>query len=287
MIYDCFMFYNELDLLELRLNTLSDVVDEFVLVEGTETLQGDTKELIFKNNIDRFEEFKDSINNIVVDFPEDLDSSWEREYYLRNSIQEGLANTSDGDTVMVSDVDEIPRPEYVQKYSDKVGTTVFGLRLYYYFFNNHVRNIIWPGTVMTGAKSLPTPQDLRDIAMNQVSLEMIMDTSFSSYPFGIQSFLMGLRASIATNQWVRVIPDAGWHFSYLGDVEHVIEKIETFAHTELNEPKYKDPDKIAEYMNNGEHLANEDSRTEFVELDDTFPSYILENGDQFDEYIKG
>lgn len=50
MIYDCFTFFNELNLLEIRLNILNDVVDKFVLVEATKTFSGKDKPLYYEQN---------------------------------------------------------------------------------------------------------------------------------------------------------------------------------------------------------------------------------------------
>ena len=90
MIFDCFTFNDELELLEIRLNVLKDVVDRFVLVEATKTFTNKSKPLIYEENKDRFKEFADKIIHIVVDdFPDD-DNPWARENWQRNKIMEGL-----------------------------------------------------------------------------------------------------------------------------------------------------------------------------------------------------
>ena len=89
-IYDCFIFYNELELLELRLNELDDIVDYFVIIEATETFQGQTKPLYFEQKKEEFSEFEDKIIHHIVDFPDELTDPWEREHYHRDSIQSAL-----------------------------------------------------------------------------------------------------------------------------------------------------------------------------------------------------
>lgn len=70
MVYDCFSFFNELDLLEIRLNTLDSIVDKFILVESTLTHTGNQKPLFYAENKSRFKKFNDKIIHIIVDeFP--------------------------------------------------------------------------------------------------------------------------------------------------------------------------------------------------------------------------
>src|SRR5690349_24880068 len=119
MTYDCFTFFNELDLLEIRLNVLNPVVDKFVLVESTRTFQNKPKPLYFQQNATRFSAFKDKIIHIVVDqFPDFGDwteaNSWTLEHHQRNSINRGLTRCTRDDVVIISDLDEIPRPETIR-----------------------------------------------------------------------------------------------------------------------------------------------------------------------------
>jgi beta-1,4-mannosyl-glycoprotein beta-1,4-N-acetylglucosaminyltransferase len=95
-IYDCFTFFNELDILEIRLAEMSDVVDRFVLVEATHTFQGNAKPLYFNDNRARFAQWLHKIEHIIVDFPDIFpptlhkESGWEREEYQRDAIMKGL-----------------------------------------------------------------------------------------------------------------------------------------------------------------------------------------------------
>src|ERR1700679_2349278 len=106
MIYDCFTFFNELDILEIRLNVLKNVVDKFVLVEATRTFQGKEKNLFFEENKIRFKEFEDRIIHIVIDtYPvNEGNSAWFLEDYQRNMIMDGLKNCTEYDRILVSDV---------------------------------------------------------------------------------------------------------------------------------------------------------------------------------------
>lgn len=284
-IYDCFTFFNELDLLEVRLNVLDDVVDEFVLVEGTKTYQGGEKELYYENNKNLFSEFNHKINHVVVEYDGEFNSTWDREDHLRNSITRGLENCNSNDRIMIADVDEIPRPEVLNNLSQSENITVLGLRLYYYFFNCQVIDQLFAGPVISSYNDFLTPKKMRDIAMNIVNLEMYAPLSFDQYPFGLQAAIMSAWASLRQLKRVRVVPDAGWHFSYLSDVEGIIRKIETFSHTEYNKPEFKNPERIREKIMEGEDLFGRDHELRFVEFDEKFPDYLLKNRKEFKQYI--
>ena len=117
MIYDCFTFFNELELLELRLHELAGVVDKFVLVEATKTHSNQPKPLCYQENRSRFGEFQDRIIHIVVDDLPDAKNAWVLENFQRNGIGRGLTNCRPDDWVLVSDIDEIPRATTVARVS--------------------------------------------------------------------------------------------------------------------------------------------------------------------------
>ncbi len=110
MIYDCFLFFNEIQLLRLRLAELSPVVERFVLVEATRSFTGHPKPLHFENNRHLFEEHLEKICHIVVDdLPAKYESAWDMEAHQRNAILRGLTEANPDDIIAISDVDEIPR----------------------------------------------------------------------------------------------------------------------------------------------------------------------------------
>jgi beta-1,4-mannosyl-glycoprotein beta-1,4-N-acetylglucosaminyltransferase len=137
MKYDCFYFFDEFDLLEIRLNVLDSVVDKFVLIESTETFNGKQKSLVFQQNRDKFKKWEDKIiYHCVDDFPNDSDILrksflspntgnkehwWIREFYQKESLIKPLSNICfDDDIVFISDVDEIWNPEIEIKMDDFV-----------------------------------------------------------------------------------------------------------------------------------------------------------------------
>ncbi|GBE02444.1 spore protein YkvP [bacterium BMS3Abin08] len=249
MIYDTFIFFDELDLLEIRLHELSDVVDFFVLVESTETFSGKKKELCYQKNKGRFKAFRDRIIHVIVDDMPVTENRWQREIYQRNAIMRGLEDCDQGDTILISDVDEIPSPEGVVR-NMSGGAKVFKQRLYYYYLNCQAE-VSWNGTVMIGYKHISTPQDIRD-----------------------------LREALPE------IDCGGWHFSYLGGVKKIIEKIESFSHAEVDNSYYKDITRLQEKIERGKDPFDRGYTYRFVGFDKVYPCYLLKNLAKFRHLIK-
>lgn len=131
-VFDSFIFFNELDLLQIRLSVLAPHVDRFVLVEATHSFQGQTKPLYFEKNRQRFAPFLDKIEHVVVDNFPDAASPWDREHFQRDAILRGLASCADDDLVIISDADEIPRPQAIPRDLDAGVIALLKQRLFYY-----------------------------------------------------------------------------------------------------------------------------------------------------------
>jgi beta-1,4-mannosyl-glycoprotein beta-1,4-N-acetylglucosaminyltransferase len=289
MLYDCFTFFNELDLLELRLNELDKVVDKFVLVEATKTHQFKDKQLYYDENKDRFKEFHNKIIHVIVkDYPPNpKNKSWVYERYQRNMINKGLKDFKTGDFLIISDADEIPRPELLVNLQSTPGIKILKQRMYYYFFNciariEEINNnaLFWHGSVMVDQKNYSgIPQQYREL-----SIKVHGSNSFSwkgKLYWDFKAFLNPiLRKSNST-----VIDDAGWHFSFLGGVESIINKIESFAHSEYNKAEFKDPEIIRQYITEGKDIFGRGFQYDFIPLDNSFPAYLLNNTEKFLRYI--
>jgi len=135
MIYDCFMLFNELEILELRLSELEETVDRFLVVEAPVTHAGLPKSLTFAENRDRFARWNDRVMRVVVeDMPKGPDP-WGRERYQRNAIVRGLQDAAPTDGVIIFDVDEIPKPSAIRRWSPDVGLCCFEQLMCYYWIN--------------------------------------------------------------------------------------------------------------------------------------------------------
>lgn len=245
MIYDTFLFFDELDLLEIRLHELSDVVDTFVLVESYKTFTNQPKPLYYLANKERFKNFDSRIIHIIVDDFDDLGVSdpWSMEIYQRRCILRGLQKCKPYDTIMLSDIDEIPRANVVKEYYHKPGVKTFEQTLYYYHLNCTGGG--WYGTRMF---------KYRDLMAISPDLQYYRETTQN------------------------LIKNAGWHFSYIGGVKAIQRKIASYAHSELNRFPFNNQDYIRTSMSQKRDIFRRNIyRFKIVQIDDTFPKHVQDN----------
>lgn len=170
-IFDCFYFFDELDLLEIRLNILDAYVDYFVLVEAKETFNGKPKFLTYKDNEKRYTKWAHKIKYFLVpDFPNDTqllnkalaspntgnkEHWWVREFYQKESLSYALEDCQDDDIIFVSDVDEIWNPNINFKIKNNV--VYRPMQTAYPFYLNNKSNQsadAWTGTRVGKYKTL-------------------------------------------------------------------------------------------------------------------------------------
>ncbi|MBK6342153.1 MAG: hypothetical protein IPF41_06075 [Flavobacteriales bacterium] len=284
MIHDCFTFFNELDLLEIRLRELDSVVDRFVLVEATLTHQGKPKPLHFAENKARYAAWLHKIHHVVVErYPPRPDGDgWVFEKHQRNSILDGLRDIAPTDHIMISDVDEIPRPEKVRAAALKRGLRIFRQRMYYYYLNcvNATQqggdDYRWNGTVMIdGAMLQRKPQHYRELAI-------LLQNTFAPPLVRALYYAVKLRwRLIREGLTVTYIDDGGWHFSYLGGVDRIVSKLEAFAHAEYNKPEYKDPERIRRAIEQGEDIFGRGFHYRFEAMDASWPAAIMSDPQRY------
>jgi beta-1,4-mannosyl-glycoprotein beta-1,4-N-acetylglucosaminyltransferase len=228
-IIDCFIFYNEEDLLNYRLNILNDYVDYFILVESTMTFVGKKKELYYNKNKAFYEKFNDKIIHIVVDLPYDetiinINNSdqWKNEFFQRNSIKNGIdkLNLDNEDIIIVSDLDEIPDYEILKKIINNQLTLtnqIMSLEQDFYYYNlNSKLELKWN-----------LPKILTYYKYNELNLTINDIRLFNC----------------------DIVKNAGWHLSYFGDTNFIKNKLENFSHQELNKEEFIDTSKINKRIN--------------------------------------
>jgi beta-1,4-mannosyl-glycoprotein beta-1,4-N-acetylglucosaminyltransferase len=247
-IVDCFIFYNELDLLNYRLNILNDYVDYFVLVEATHSFVGKEKSLFYQENKELFKEFNHKIIHIVVDdfshkYPNiniENGEQWNNEIFQRNCIKRGLdkLKLNDDDIFTVTDLDEIPDPKLLQKIKkNEINIDVVVIELDFYYYNLNCKiNGTWPLSRM-------------------ISYKKYKELGFSC-------------EQIRKNMSFKIIPNAGWHLSYFGDEKFIKNKIENFGHQELNIADFTDENNILNRIKNQKDLYNRSSSIVNVEIED-------------------
>ena len=281
MNYDCFPFFNELDLLEIRLNELDQVVDRFVIVEATMTHNGGSKPLYYKENMARFAKFNHKIIHVVVDdfslaeqgrtFQE---RAWMRENIQRNSIAKGLEGAADDDIVIISDLDEIPRADKVQEgVAECVSHEVIGFALAHYNYYLNFRNVsepIWGNDPkMARVETFRDKAAYRTSIYNHFVLESVNQVASATRFRYIQAS--------------RRIMNAGWHFSYLGGAEAAAKKLRAFNEMGLYN-KANMEDFVRKRIESGRSLWGRD-RFMAEPLDGSFPDFVLANRERFAHLI--
>lgn len=254
MVYDCFQFFNEVDLVQLRLAYLNPIVDRFVIVEASETHSGLPKPLLFEENISKFSEWKDKIIYLPMDFPAFPMKPMERDFYQRSYLSAGLCDCVDGDLVIVSDLDEIPTREAVIQAIDnlKEGVVACQQKIYYFFLNRLDISREWIGTAFVPFKT---------IRENSLTVDSIR-----------QIVRWGLRRDLFKG----VIPNAGWHFSWLGKPEDIKYKLESYAHQEDN-TKERSIDFIKGVISSDKDLLRVGVKHIISPVDSSFPDVIVDN----------
>ena len=267
-VYDCFSYWDEDVLLNLRLNVLSDFIDYFVIVEGNKTWQNNFKKLRF--DINKFSKFKDKIIYIPVEDMPDGDNPYIRENFQRNCISRGFKNANEEDLIIISDLDEIPNPEVLTKFKKSMKYAVFRQFHFYYKINLQSQlNPYWHGSRIIVKKYLKSPQWLRDL-------------KFKKRPFWR---LDKLRLN-------NVIERGGWHFCNLKTAEQLLYKYSNLCETndpyifkEKIDKKYLKIEEIQKRIEEGKDIIGRKEIYKAIKLDELFPQYILDNLESYKEWI--
>ena len=230
-IYDCFQFFDEEMLLDLRLNIMDKYVDKFVITEATYMHNGKSKKLVF--DINKFSKFKNKIIYIVVDkSPPDLVEIYEsdkneedtfgqklifngyrRDNYQRQMAQQALNNIEPEDWIIINDIDEIPNLKNFDFKKVKNKLLIFKQKIFYYKFNLLYPEIPWYGSRACKKKNFLSPQWLRNV-------------KHKKYPF------WRLDAFFSKKKYndIFYINNGGWHFTNIKSPEDIEKKLLNYTH---------------------------------------------------------
>jgi beta-1,4-mannosyl-glycoprotein beta-1,4-N-acetylglucosaminyltransferase len=293
-IFDCFMYFDEEIVLDVRLNTLNNFVDYFVIVESKFTHKGESRNLNF--NHEKFKKFKDKIIYLVYDEEPPKVRKIKSEYSVadksglyilnaayrenaqRNYIKKGLDEAHDNDLILISDVDEIPNLSKIdiKKINQKI--ILFKQDMFYYKFNLAIPNFKWTGTKACKKKDLVNPQWIRNVKDRKYKF-FRLDTYFSNTKYTS----------------IKIIEDGGWHFSNIKNAEQIEHKLKSYLHHREFDLKPMSKKEIEEIIKskraiydlkvdqrinkigNGNKLENFD----FYRL----PNYLQQNKNYFKDWI--
>jgi len=269
-IVDCFVFYNELQLLEYRLSILYNVVDYFIIVESRQTFVGKDKELLYEKNKNKFNKFKDKIIHVVVDLPykypnidyknkkpfqfknyNENGQQWINEAFQRESITNGFERISlnDEDYIIVSDADEIPDPNTLSKI--KRGEInpfeIYKLKQDYYKYNlNGLTGAIWIHAYVISYGFF-----------NKYKTIQIPDDKYIYYESGYKFIINNNRRMFLTElrftfdyDGISVLENGGWHLSFFGDRKFIDNKYDSFSHVEYEREYNKKNDQLLSIKTN-------------------------------------
>jgi beta-1,4-mannosyl-glycoprotein beta-1,4-N-acetylglucosaminyltransferase len=281
-IYDCFNFFNELDILELRLNILKDYVDFFVIVESSVTHTGLQKEFIFEQNKERFSEFLDKIilfkvvdtPNNFRNLPDTLDENvkqiykfiesqqnrfkrdsqpdYGRDFFQKECVLRPLANCGDDDIILISDVDEIPNPQILENLGDlDLENKKYSLnQMMYYYYLNVFKESTWYGTKISKYKNI------KNLSLNELRGDETLTTK---------------------------LKNGGWHFSFMGGEEMVLKKMLSYSAKDMTNNYILS--KISENIKKNVDPFLRGNLTQ-VKIDETYPKYLLNNLEKYKHLIK-
>ena len=283
-VYDCFMFFDENLVLELRLNLLDKYVDYFVIVESKYNHKGEAKKLNF--DIKKFKKFEQKIIYIIYDqqpsdlykfekedTKRDIDSkyifnAYKRENAQRNLISQGLKNSSPDDLIIISDVDEIPNLEKINFNKIKNEILIFRQDMFYYKFNLKLSNFKWTGSKACKMKKLISPQWLRNIKDKKFAFYRI-DTFFSSTKYRNLKF----------------IEDGGWHYTNMKNAKEIEHKLRSYLHHQEFEANHINLEQIEKIIKSKKAIYNVNADKRQGKFGEG-PQLIKINSDEIPNYLK-
>ena len=259
MIYDTFTFFNELDLLEIRLHELSDVVDKFVLVEADRTQSNQPKPFYYEENKERFKEYWDKIIPIKIYNTERFWNTGDQ-FCIDNATRDMVLTEvqyEPDDIIIIDDADTIPKASIIKNHVYTGPVRLAMIEGNYYFNCLH-----YEGTAGWSASQIWRYKDIPNRASQ------------------IRAYMPGL-----VNE---IVPDAGWHFSYMGGTEAIRQKVRAGSHfRECGTTEFMDEGHLVQAMTTGADLFNRSGHNvTTVPLDERFPKYVVDNKEKFKKYIK-
>ena len=294
-IYDCFMYYDEDLIIDLRFNILNEYITEFIIVESKFTHSGEKRELLF--DINKYSMFKKKINYIVLENePENLETindkdtpdkknskyimnALKRENFQRNAITKGLKEANPDDLILISDVDEIPDLSNLNLENVNDEIILFKQNFYYYKFNLKLEDLPWLGTKACKYKILKSPQWLRNVKDKK-------------YPF----WRLDVLFSNKKYSNIKFIENGGWHFSNMKSPADIEKKMKTYLHHREYDINPLGEEKIKQIIKSKKSIYNLKADMKSEKFDGTqnlkptdgneLPNYIKENKKKYLNWIE-
>lgn len=271
--YDCFCYFNEDMLLELRLKTLWDVVDVFVIVEASYQHSGLEKPLNFSK--ERFIKYMSKIRYFVAtDCPGGRGDPWANERAQRDEIIKGLHDAHPEDRIVISDLDEIPYPDAFERYDPRKKRGDFRQQYFSYYFNNRLvepkGEQVWHGSKIT---------------LFRYFVDFFDGSATAVRSYKSKGPLRSLKRTWFRLRHTQRIDQGGWHFTWIMSVDGIVEKMNATAHQENNRPAWRTEEYISNTIAAGRDLVRESRRYSIMEIDDSFPRELQTNRRAYTGFI--
>tara|TARA_Y100000816_G_scaffold237525_1_gene183518 strand:+ start:1000 stop:1812 length:813 start_codon:yes stop_codon:yes gene_type:complete len=263
-IFDCITFFDENLITNSRFEILNNVVDYFIVCESKYDHKGRKKKINFKLLNKKFE---NKVRHIVINekFP-NLSNLWKTEEYQREKIFNKLKDAKDDDLILYSDSDEIPDPIKIKNLKLKKKYAIFMQKFFVYKLNIYNKyESPWEGTRICKKKNLKSFTFLR-----KKILKKNLNKSF--WKFYIEKD-------------IKIINNGGWHFNNLYSVETISKKLKVFPHREFNSSEFSNIDIIKKKISNLEDLFDRGHQYKKVEINQSYPEYLIKNLEKYKNYI--
>ena len=294
-IFDCFMYFDEDLILDVRLNYLNKFVDQFVIVESVYSHNGEKRKPQFE--IKKFKKFENKITYLLVDHQEkdflpikDTDTlneiagkkvmnALKRENYQRNFLINGLIEATDEDWIIISDLDEIPNLEMNNLKECENKIVFFKQIMIYYKLNLYLAEFPWIGSKACKKSALRSPQWLRNIKDRNYPWWRL-DTFFSKTKYSN----------------INIFENGGWHFSYIKNPEGIERKLKSYLHHAEYEINPINKEKISKLIEEKKAIYNLKVDSRLNKFDDSnklkkldlslLPQYVKDNISMFSDWIE-
>ena len=261
-IFDCFTFFNEVELLELRLEETWDAVDFYVIAESELTFTGQKKPLYYLEHADRFRPYRDKIIHLVINDVPNSNNPFDREHFQRNAVVRGLTAAKDDDFIMISDVDELIRPDSIRAAQALGGYVVFSIPMYQFYFNLQERPIGWTAAYGFTRKYMNRIPNLSIARWDRTTIH----------------------AGFPLPELYHVLNDAGWHFTHLGGIDRLQQKFRSYSHNADRWPRaMMQEGALKRHITAGGIVGNFGELAKFVPIDASFPKSIIRREAHFRE----
>jgi beta-1,4-mannosyl-glycoprotein beta-1,4-N-acetylglucosaminyltransferase len=291
-LFDCFLFWKELNALEIRLNELYEVVDKFIIVEFSKSHTGLSKPFYLKDNLERFSQFSDKMSVYSLNYELHDSNPLKIAHDQRRILDEIIFSLKPRpiDLILTSDSDEIIKASILKNIKlsgDENCNVIFELNMFHNYLNNFISTWLRPRLIVY--------KRFKGFSFSYRDIFIKTNAEFRRFKFipimRINSFFSATKLDVKIGTWIgssknelKIIKNAGWHFTKLYPIEDHYEHAKNTPHTE-SLTKDLNLNSIKLRVHNNQTSYGPVLNGTIISMDSSFPIYILENINRFSSYI--